>query len=80
VAINNPSDGLPNGNGSYGNGDGGEFAALPRRRSSMSRPVTLEARPELRDRETYYSDLRYAVHCQSRNILGAGTWKPDTWT
>jgi hypothetical protein len=27
-----------------------------------------EARPELRDRETYYAELRFAVHCQSRSI------------
>jgi hypothetical protein len=26
------------------------------------------ARPELRDRETYYAELRLAVHCQSRSI------------
>jgi hypothetical protein len=26
------------------------------------------ARPELRDRETYYAELRFAVHCQSRSI------------
>ena len=28
----------------------------------------VEARPELRDRETYYAELRFAVHCQSRSI------------
>jgi hypothetical protein len=27
-----------------------------------------EARAELRDRETYYAELRFAVHCQSRSI------------
>ena len=27
-----------------------------------------EARPELRDRQTYYEELRFAVHCQSRSI------------
>lgn len=82
MAINNPADGLPFGDSA---GSGGEFAALPRRRSGVSRSVPLEARPELRDRETYYSELRYAVHCQSRHIPGAGsaTWNPavpDTWT
>jgi hypothetical protein len=45
-----------------------------------------EARAELRDRETYYIELRLAVHCQSRSAgaipaprtvlddLGADTW------
>ena len=28
----------------------------------------VEARPELRDRETYYAELRFAVHCQSQSI------------
>jgi hypothetical protein len=32
-------------------------------------PKTLiEARAEVRDRETYYAELRFAVHCQSRSI------------
>jgi hypothetical protein len=46
----------------------------------------MEARAELRDRETYYAELRFAVHCQSRSAdaipaprtvlddLGADTW------
>ena len=46
-----------------------------------------EARAELRDRETYYAELRLAVHCQSRSadaipapqtvLDNAGG---DTWT
>lgn len=32
------------------------------------RPAPAEARAELRDRETYYAELRFAVHCQSRSI------------
>jgi len=27
-----------------------------------------DARAEFRDRETYYAELRFAVHCQSRSI------------
>ena len=83
MAIN-PPDGLP------ADGDGNDsaagWAALPRRRGGMNRSIGLEARPELRDRETYYADLRYAVHTQSRypGINGSGTWTPpflpDTWT
>jgi hypothetical protein len=33
-----------------------------------SRPAPIEARAEVRDRETYYAELRFAVHCQSRSI------------
>lgn len=74
--MNYPEDGLP----ASGNGD--EYSPLPSRRSGISRSIRLEARPELRDRETYYGELRYAVHCQSRSIA-PGTWAPhmpDTWT
>jgi hypothetical protein len=47
----------------------------------MNRQVSLEARAEIRDRETYYTELRYAVHCQSRSApLGSGTWAPATWS
>jgi hypothetical protein len=31
-------------------------------------PASTEARAELRDRETYYAELRFAVHCQSRSV------------
>jgi hypothetical protein len=75
--MNNPDDGFSGGN------DGSEYAALPSRRGSMSRHVSLEARAEIRDRETYYAELRYAVHCQSRCAPVPGTWMPhlpDTWT
>ena len=43
-------------------------AKLPFRETGASRPAHIEARAELRDRETYYADLRLAVHCQSRSI------------
>lgn len=72
--MNHPDDGLPA-------NDGDEYIPLPSRRGSLSRSVRLEARPELRDRATYYGELRYAVHCQSRSA--PGTWAPhvpDTWT
>lgn len=73
--MNHPDDGLPA-------SDGGEgYVQLPSRRGAVSRSIRLEARPELRDRETYYADLRYAVHCQNRSV--PVTWAPhvpDTWT
>ena len=43
-------------------------ADLPHRTGGASRPAHPEARAELRDRETYYAELRFAVHCQSRSI------------
>jgi hypothetical protein len=44
-------------------------AALPFRETSASRPTHhTEARAEVRDRETYYAELRFAVHGQSRSI------------
>jgi hypothetical protein len=46
-------------------------ASLPRRETGADRlgPMTrTEARAEVRDRETYYAELRFAVHCQSRSI------------
>jgi len=43
-------------------------AKLPFREAGASRPAQTEARAELRDRETYYAELRLAVHCQSRSI------------
>jgi hypothetical protein len=74
--MNHPDDG-------FSASDGGEdYPQLPSRRGNMSRSLSLEARPELRDRETYYAELRYAVHCQSRSTT-PGTWAPhvpDTWT
>ena len=43
-------------------------ARLPFRETGASRPAPTEARAEVRDRETYYAELRFAVHCQSRSI------------
>ena len=64
--------------------DGGEeHAKLPFRAGGPDHPAYTEARAELRDRETYYTELRFAVHCESRSIplpraaqddLGADTW------
>jgi len=72
VAMNHPDD-------------GGDYAPLPslpsRRRGGIGQSVRLEARPELRDRATYYDALRFAAHRQSRTA--PGTWAPqapDTWT
>src|SRR3954447_4490002 len=62
VASNYPDEGLPA-------NEGGDYsAALPFRSGGNSRPAHTEARAELRDRETYYAELRFAVHCQSRSI------------
>jgi hypothetical protein len=51
-------------------------AGLPFRETGAGRPAAVtpaavtpaEARAEVRDRETYYAELRFAVHCQSRSI------------
>jgi len=46
-------------------------ARLPFRETGAGRPApttAAEARAEVRDRETYYAELRFAVHCQSRSI------------
>jgi hypothetical protein len=52
--------------------DGAESCdRLPIRETGADRldPRTpIEARAEVRDRETYYAELRFAVHCQSRSI------------
>ena len=52
--------------------DGAEsYDRLPFREIGGARPVPMtpiEARAEVRDRETYYAELRFAVHCQSRSI------------
>jgi len=49
--------------------EGGDLPAdLPSRKGGTSHPAHTEARAELRDRETYYAELRFAVHCQSRSI------------
>jgi hypothetical protein len=49
--------------------DGAEsYDRLPFREAGTGRPAPIEARAEVRDRETYYAELRFAVHCQSRSI------------
>jgi len=49
--------------------DGAEsYDRLPFRETGADRPAPIEARAEVRDRETYYAELRFAVHCQSRSI------------
>ncbi len=62
VASNYPDEGLP------ANEDGDFRADLPSRLDGAGRPAHTEARAELRDRETYYAELRFAVHCQSRSV------------
>ncbi len=62
MASNYPDEGLP------ANEDGDFRADLPFRTSGTENPAHAEARAELRDRETYYAELRFAVHCQSRSI------------
>jgi hypothetical protein len=67
--------------------DGEDRRQLPfRAGGDAGRPAHTEARAELRDRETYYAELRFAVHLQSRSSntipapravredLGADTW------
>ena len=62
MASSCPDEGLPA-------NEGGEHRAdLPFRPGGNSHPAHTEARAELRDRETYYAELRFAVHCQSRSI------------
>jgi hypothetical protein len=62
VASNYPDEGLP------ANEDGDFRADLPSRMGGPGHSAHTEARAELRDRETYYAELRFAVHCQSRSI------------
>jgi len=80
VASNYPDEGRPKGAGS-----GDEPARLPFCGGGPDQPAYAEARAELRDRETYYAELRFAVHCQSRSIpapraglddLESGPWTP----
>ena len=62
MASNYPDEGLPA-------NEGGDYRAdLPFRAGGNGHPAHIEARAELRDRETYYAELRFAVHCQSRSI------------
>ena len=62
MASSCPDEGLP------ANEGGDHRAGLPFRSGGNNRPAHTEARAELRDRETYYAELRFAVHCQSRSI------------
>ena len=62
MASSCPDEGLP------ANEGGDHRAGLPFRSGGNSHPAHTEARAELRDRETYYAELRFAVHCQSRSI------------
>ena len=65
MASNYPDEGRPTGDA------GGDRPPLPYRTAGASRPAHTEARAELRDRETYYAELRYAVHRQSRSVASA---------
>ena len=46
----------------------GSCDRLPFRETGAGHLAPIEARAEVRDRETYYAELRFAVHCQSRSI------------
>ena len=63
MASSYPDEGLPA-------NEGGDYRAdLPfRTGGGHGQPAHAEARAELRDRETYYAELRFAVHCHSRSI------------
>ena len=78
MASNYPDEDLP------ANRAGDFRADLPSRLGGTGRPAHTEARAELRDRETYYAELRFAVHCQSRSIPGPRTALDDegsdAWT
>ena len=62
VASSCPDEGRP------ANEGGDHRAGLPFRSGGHRHPAYTEARAEIRDRETYYADLRFAVHCESRSI------------
>ena len=62
MASNYPAEGRPASEG------GDEAVRLPFRGGGPGQPACTEARAEVRDRETYYAELRFAVHCQSRSI------------
>jgi hypothetical protein len=78
VASNYPEEGRSAGDGAD------EHAKLPFRAGGANRPAHTEARAELRDRETYYTELLFAVHCQSRSIpaprVALDDAGSDTWT
>ncbi|HEX2822237.1 MAG TPA: hypothetical protein VHO07_19015 [Streptosporangiaceae bacterium] len=60
MASNYPAE------GQSANDGGDDRARLPFRAGGPDHPAHAEARAEVRDRETYYTELRFAVHCQSR--------------
>jgi len=62
VASSCPDEGRP------ANEGGDHRAGLPFRSGGNRHPAHTEARAEVRDRETYYAELRFAVHCESRSI------------
>ena len=62
MASSCPDEGRP------ANGGGDHRADLPFGSGGNRYPAHAEARAEVRDRETYYADLRFAVHCESRSI------------
>ncbi len=87
MASNYPEEGRSASEG------GDEPGSLPFRAGGSDQPAQTEARAELRDRETYYTELRFAVHCQSRShpsdppapLIPAPRTSlddrgPDTWT
>jgi hypothetical protein len=81
VASKYPDEGRP------ARDEGDSAPRLPFRLGGEGPAGPTEARPELRDRETYYAELRFAVHCQSRSIPKTSrTPQPmtacfgDTWT
>ena len=77
MASNYPDEGRSASDG------GDELARLPFRAGGTGQPA-YEARAEVRDRETYYAELRFAVHCQSRSIpaprAALDDLESDTWT
>ena len=62
MASSCPDEGRP------ANEGGDHRAGLPFRSGGNRHPAHTEARAEVRDRETYYAELRFAVHCESRSI------------
>ena len=56
---------------------------LPVRSDGDRHLARTEARAEVRDRETYYAELRFAVHCQSRSIpvprAGLDAQENESW-
>jgi hypothetical protein len=78
VGSKYPNEGLPE------NEDGDFRADLPSRLGGTGHLAHTEARAELRDRETYYAELRFAVHCESRSIpaprVALDIEGPEAWT